>query len=73
MLRTIGSSMVGYLFDSMPFVLIAFAGTVTTHDLVAMIVLQYVLKLAIEVVFGTPLAYASIGWIKRQIKEQENE
>ena len=64
-LRTIGSSMVGYLFDSLPFVLIAFAGVVTTHDLVAMIVLQYVLKLSIEVVFGTPLAYAAIGWIKR--------
>ena len=64
-LRTIGSSMVGYLFDSLPFVLIAFAGVVTTHDLVAMIVLQYVLKLAIEVIFGTPLAYAVIGWIKR--------
>ena len=64
-LRTIGSSMVGYLFDSLPFVLIAFAGVVTAHDLVAMIVLQYVLKLSIEVVFGTPLAYAAIGWIKR--------
>lgn len=64
-LRTIGSSMVGYLFDSLPFVLIAFAGTVTLHDLVAMVVLQYVLKLAIEILFGTPLAYAAIGWIKR--------
>ena len=72
-LRTIGSSMVGYLFDSLPFVLIAFAGTVTTHDLVSMIVLQYVLKLAIEVIFGTPLAYASISWIKRHIKEHDNE
>ena len=64
-LRTIGSSMVGYLFDSLPFVLIAFAGTVTLHDLGAMVVLQYVLKLAIEILFGTPLAYAAIGWIKR--------
>lgn len=64
-LRTIGSSMVGYLFDSLPFVLIAFAGTVTLHDLMAMVVLQYVLKLAIEILFGTPLAYAAIGWIKR--------
>lgn len=68
-LRTIGSSMVGYLFDSLPFVLIAFAGVVTTHDLVAMIVLQYLLKLAIEIVFGTPLAYAAIGWIKRHVNE----
>lgn len=63
--RTIGSSMVGYLFDSLPFVLIAFAGVVSTHDLMMMCLLQYLLKLAIEVLFGTPLAYATIGWIKR--------
>ena len=64
-LRTIGSSMVGYLFDSVPFVLIAFAGVVSTHDLVMMVVLQYLLKLGIEVLFGTPLAYGAIAWIKR--------
>ncbi len=69
-LRTIGSSMVGYLFDSLPFVLIAFAGVVTTHDLVSMIVLQYTLKLAIEALFGTPLAYAAIGWIRRHVREK---
>lgn len=63
--RTIGSSMVGYLFDSLPFVLIAFAGVVSAHDLVMMCILQYVLKLAIEVLFGTPLAYAAIGFIRR--------
>ncbi len=66
--RTIGSSMVGYLFDSLPFVLIAFAGVVSTHDLVMMCVLQYVLKLFIEVLFGTPLAYAAIGWMKRHVE-----
>ena len=64
-LRTIGSSMVGYLFDSVPFVLIAFAGVVSTHDLMMMVVLQYLLKLGIEVLFGTPLAYGAIAWIKR--------
>ncbi len=69
-LRTIGSSMVGYFFDSLPFVLIAFAGTVSTHDLVSMIVLQYVLKLAIEILFGTPLAYLAIGWLKRHTHEE---
>ena len=63
--RTIGSSMVGYLFDSLPFVLIGFAGTVSTHDLVMMIIFQYFSKLIIESLFGTPLAYAVIGWIKR--------
>ena len=38
--RTIGSSAVAYLFDSLPFVLIAFLGVVSTHDLVMMIVEQ---------------------------------
>ena len=64
--RTIGSSMVGYLFDSLPFVRIAFAGVVSVRELVMMCVLQYVLKLGIEILFGTPLAYAAIGWIKRR-------
>lgn len=62
--RTIGSSMVGYLFDTLPFVLIAFLGVVSTHDLFMMILFQYGMKLMIEVVFGTPMAYAVIHWIK---------
>ncbi len=66
--RTIGSSAVAYLFDSLPFVLIAFWGTVSTHDLVLMIAFQYVVKLLIEGVFGTPMAYAFIKGMKR-IKE----
>ena len=63
--RTIGSSAIAYIFDSLPFVLIAFAGTVTTHDLIMMILFQYFSKLTIEVLFGTPMAYAAIYWLKR--------
>ena len=63
--RTIGSSAVAYVFDSLPFVLIAFAGTVSTHDLLLMIAFQYVSKLLIEAVFGTPMAYAVIKVIRR--------
>ena len=62
--RTIGSSMIGYLFDSLTFVLIDFLGTVSTHDLLMMIVFQYFSKLAIEATFGTPMAYAVIHWAK---------
>lgn len=65
--RTIGSSAVGYLFDTVPFVLIAFAGVVSTHDLLYMLAFQYVSKLVIEASMGTPLAYVTIGWIKRRI------
>ena len=65
--RTIGSSIVGYLFDTLPFVLIAFAGILTTRDIMLMIAMQYFMKLAIEVFFGTPMAYAVIVFLKRKI------
>ena len=39
--RTIGSSAVAYWFDSLPFVLIAVLGVVSTHDLLMMIAFQY--------------------------------
>ena len=62
--RTIGSSVVGYLFDTLPFVLIAFAGILTTRDILLMITVQYFMKLAIE---GTPMAYAVIVFLKRKV------
>ena len=64
-IRTIGSSMVGYLFDTLPFVLIGFLGTVSTNDLLLMIVFQYVSKLIIESFFGTPMAYAVVNWLRK--------
>ena len=64
-MRTIGSSIIGYMFDTVPFVLIAFLGTVTTRDLFLMIGLQYIMKLGIEVFFGTPMAYGAIALLKR--------
>lgn len=66
--RTIGSSAVAYLFDSLPFVLIAFLGVVSTHDLVMMIAFQYGAKLLIEAIFGTPLAYAAVHAIRKYVK-----
>lgn len=65
--RTIGSSMVGYIFDTLPFVLIAFLGVVSTHDLIYMLVFQYVSKLLIEVVFGTPMAYVVIAFLRKNV------
>ncbi|MBQ7878183.1 MAG: queuosine precursor transporter [Bacteroidaceae bacterium] len=66
-LRTIGSSIIGYLLDTVPFVLIAFLGTLTTRDLLLMMASQYFMKLSIEMLFGTPLAYAVILYLKREI------
>ena len=69
-LRTISSSMVGYLFDSVPFVVIAFYGTVSTEDLLKMVILQYVLKLAIEALAGTPLAYMVVNRLNRYYRKR---
>lgn len=63
--RTIGSSMVGYLFDTLPFVLISFAGVVSTRELIMMLLFQYFGKLIIEATMGTPMAYAAIYWLKK--------
>ena len=66
--RTIGSSAIAYWFDSLPFVLIAFLGVVSTHDLLMMIAFQYASKLLIEAAFGTPMAYAAIHAIRRYVR-----
>ena len=66
--RTIGSSIVGYLFDTIPFVLIAFLGVLSTRDLLLMIVSQYIMKLIIESFFGTPMAYAAVAYLRKIMK-----
>ena len=71
-IRTIGSSIAGYLFDTLPFVLIAFAGVLTTRDILLMIAMQYFMKLAIEVFFGTPMAYAVIVFLKRKVYRRQD-
>ena len=63
--RTIGSSIIGYLFDTIPFVLSAFLGVLTTRDILLMIALQYLMKLGIETFFGTPMTYAAISLLKK--------
>ena len=69
-LRTIGSSAIAYIFDAVPFVLIAFAGVVTTEELLLMLALQYVAKLAIEAVFATPMAYMLINYLNKLLMRQ---
>ena len=65
-IRTILSSVVGHLLDTVLFVILAFWGTVDTADIISMIWIQYIAKLMIEVVFGTPFAYIIVGYIKRK-------
>ena len=68
-LRTISSSAVGYIFDTVLFVILAFAGTAPTEDIISMIVVQYIAKLAIEAVFSTPLAYGAVAFHKRKVDD----
>ena len=64
--RTIGSSIVGYIFDTVPFVLIAFLGVLNSRDMILMIVSQYIMKIAIETLFGTPMAYAVVKYLRKR-------
>lgn len=67
-LRTIGSTVIGQLLDTLVFVFIAFWGVLPTNVLIALIVSNYVIKLAFEVLF-TPVTY----WVTNKLKQAENE
>lgn len=69
--RTIGSSAVGYVFDTVLFVLLAFAGTSPAEDLMTMILVQYIIKLVVEALFSTPLAYGAVAFLKRKVGEAD--
>ncbi len=63
--RTIGSTLVGEGVDTFVFMTIAFAGIYSWPELLAMSQVQYLWKVAYEVL-ATPLTYRLVGWIKRQ-------
>jgi len=62
--RTIGSTICGELVDSVLFYFIAFYGTWTTSQLIAVTATQYVLKTVWEVI-ATPLTYKIVAKLKR--------
>lgn len=62
--RTIGSSAVGLFLDTIIFILIAFYGTMPTNALMQMILVQYLVKIAVQALAGTPLTYTFVKWIK---------
>jgi len=64
--RSIGSSMAGYMFDTVLFTIVAFIGTVSLIDIFSMIVYQYIAKLLIESIFATPLTYLAVRWIRKR-------
>lgn len=68
--RTIGSTLVGELVDTLLFVAIAFLGApgYPARLLSAIIISNYVFKVGVEVLF-TPATYAIVGFLKRRERE----
>ena len=67
-MRTIGSTVVGELVDSFVFYPIAFYGIWTAETLIKIIIFNWALKVAVEVVF-TPVTYAVVNALKRAEKQ----
>ena len=63
-MRTIGSTIVGELFDTLVFVGIAFIGTVPLKVIITMIISQYLWKVLYETL-ATPFTYKIINWYKK--------
>lgn len=68
-MRTIGSTLVGQLLDTVIFCVIAFWGLMPTEIIIAIIVSNYIFKLAVEVMF-TPVTYRVVNFLKK--KEHED-
>jgi len=63
-MRTIGSTLVGQLFDSAIFLVVAFWGEMPAGVLVGAIVTQWLVKSAYEAA-ATPVTYLVVGYLKR--------
>jgi uncharacterized integral membrane protein (TIGR00697 family) len=63
--RTLGSTLVGQGFDSFVFIVIAFAGTMTSSALVKVVITQWLVKFLYEALV-TPLTYLVVNFLKRK-------
>lgn len=62
--RTIGSTIVGEMADSLLFYPIAFYGVWTNDRVIQVLLMNYVLKVSWEI-FATPLTYVIVGTLKK--------
>ncbi len=62
--RTIGSTLVGQAVDTTVFVVVAFYGVLPDGDVAAILISNYVFKVAVETAL-TPLTYAVVTALKR--------
>lgn len=67
-LRTLGSTLIGQGVDTVAFVVIAFAGTMSGADLWLILASNYIFKVAVEVLF-TPFTYLIVNALKRAENE----
>ncbi len=65
-IRTILSSSLGYLLDTIIFVLIAFSNVAPIKDLILMILFQYIIKIILECILGTPITYGVVYFLKKK-------
>jgi queuosine precursor transporter len=63
--RTIGSTLIGQLFDSAAFVFLAFGGVMDTPHVLSILAVQWLTKCGYEIV-ATPFTYAAVGYLKRK-------
>lgn len=66
--RTISSTLLAQVFDTMIFVLIAFYGIYPNDVIIIIIISNYIFKVGVEVLF-TPITYAIVGFLKKKDNE----
>ncbi len=66
--RTIGSTLVGELVDSVIFIIIAFFGILPNSLLVTLIISNYLFKTGVEILF-TPITYKVVKFLKKEERE----
>jgi uncharacterized integral membrane protein (TIGR00697 family) len=66
--RTIGSTLLGQLADSVLFITLAFYGVIPTPILAGMVVTQWLVKSLYEALL-TPVTYLAVGYLKKAEQE----
>jgi uncharacterized integral membrane protein (TIGR00697 family) len=66
--RTVGSTVVGELIDSVLFIIIAFTGILPNSLLITLIISNYLFKTGVEILF-TPITYKIVGFLKHKENE----
>lgn len=72
-LRTIGSTALGAILDTIAFALLAWAFTLPMKDIIEMIASTFVIKMVYECLIATPLVLAGIPVIEKSVEiESQN-